>query len=214
MNLLLHMCCGPCACYPVEKLRADGHQLTGYFFNSNIHPYKEFRRRLTTAEEFAQKVNLPLIVDNKYQLREFLQKALTIEKYTDGLNLDNRRCRMCYAWRLHEAALYAKEHGFDAFTSTLFVSPYQNHQMMKDVAEKISRAVNIPFYYEDFRPGYERGVDISLELELYRQPYCGCIFSEEERYSNSFKKKRRKKLKALHENQSVNKGNDNNEQSS
>ena len=214
MNLLLHMCCGPCACYPVEKLRADGHQLAGYFFNPNIHPYKEFRRRLTTAEEFAQKVNLPLIVDNKYQLREFLQKALTIEKYTDGLNLDNRRCRMCYAWRLHEAALYAKEHGFDAFTSTLFVSPYQNHQMMKDVAEKISRAVNIPFYYEDFRPGYERGVDISLELELYRQPYCGCIFSEEERYSNSFKKKRRKKLKALHENQSVNKGNDNNEQSS
>ena len=86
--------------------------------------------------------------------------------------------------------------------------------MMKDVAEKISRAVDIPFYYEDFRPGYERGVDISLELELYRQPYCGCIFSEEERYSNSFKKKRRKKLKALHENQSVNKGNDNNEQSS
>lgn len=214
MNLLLHMCCGPCACYPVEKLRADGHQLTGYFFNPNIHPYKEFRRRLNTAEEFAQKVNLPLIVDNKYQLREFLQKALTIEKYTDGLNLDNRRCRMCYAWRLHEAALYAKEHGFDAFTSTLFVSPYQNHQMMKDVAEKISHAVDIPFYYEDFRPGYERGVDISLELELYRQPYCGCIFSEEERYSNSFKKKRRKKLKALHENQSVNKGNDNNEQSS
>lgn len=214
MNLLLHICCGPCACYPVEKLRADGHQLTGYFFNPNIHPYKEFRRRLNTAEEFAQKVNLPLIVDNKYQLREFLQKALTIEKYTDGLNLDNRRCRMCYAWRLHEAALYAKEHGFDAFTSTLFVSPYQNHQMMKDVAEKISRAVDIPFYYEDFRPGYERGVDISLELELYRQPYCGCIFSEEERYSNSFKKKRRKKLKALHENQSVNKGNDNNEQSS
>ena len=214
MNLLLHMCCGPCACYPVEKLRADGHQLTGYFFNPNIHPYKEFRRRLTTAEEFAQKVNLPLIVDNKYQLREFLQKALTIEEHTDGLNLDNRRCRMCYAWRLHEAALYAKEHGFDAFTSTLFVSPYQNHQMMKDVAEKISRAVDIPFYYEDFRPGYERGVDISLELELYRQPYCGCIFSEEERYSNSFKKKRRKKLKALHENQSVNKGNDNNEQSS
>lgn len=214
MNLLLHICCGPCACYPVEKLRADGHQLTGYFFNPNIHPYKEFRRRLNTAEEFAQKVNLPLIVDNKYQLREFLQKALTIEKYTDGLNLDNRRCRMCYAWRLHEAALYAKEHGFDAFTSTLFVSPYQNHQMMKDVAEKISHAVDIPFYYEDFRPGYERGVDISLELELYRQPYCGCIFSEEERYSNSFKKKRRKKLKALHENQSVNKGNDNNEQSS
>lgn len=105
---------------------------------------------------------------------------------------------MCYAWRLHQTALYAKEHHFDAFTSTLFVSPYQNHEMMKDVAEKIAKVVDIPFYYEDFRPGYERGVDISLELELYRQPYCGCIFSEEERYSNSFKKKRRKKLKAMY----------------
>lgn len=115
------------------RRRSSAYRL---FFNPNIHPYKEFRRRLNTAEEFAQKVNLPLIVDNKYQLREFLQKALTIEKHTDGLNLDNRRCRMCYAWRLHEAALYAKEHDFDAFTSTLFVSPYQNHQMMKDVAEK------------------------------------------------------------------------------
>ena len=153
MNLLMHMCCGPCACFPVEKLRAKkGINSQDIFFNPNIHPYKEFRHRLTTAEEFAQKVNLPIVVDNKYQLRDFLQKVLTIEKNTDGLNLDNRRCRMCYAWRLHQTALYAKEHHFDAFTSTLFVSPYQNHEMMKDVAEKIAKVVDIPFYYEDFSP--------------------------------------------------------------
>ena len=145
MNILLHMCCGPCACYPVPKLRSEGHDITGYFFNPNIHPYKEFKHRLTTAQEYAQKVDLKLIVDTNYQLRDFLQRALTIEKNTDGLNLDNRRCRMCYAWRLHQTAIYAKE----------------------------------------------------IDLELYRQPYCGCIFSEEERYSNSFKKKRKKKLKAL-----------------
>lgn len=197
MNILLHMCCGPCACYPVQKLRSEGHDITGYFFNPNIHPYKEFKHRLTTAQEYAQKVDLKLIVDTNYQLRDFLQRALTIEKNTDGLNLDNRRCRMCYAWRLHQTAIYAKENNFDAFSSTLFVSPYQNHEMMKDVAQKISQAVGIPFFYEDFRPGFAEGTQTSIDLELYRQPYCGCIFSEEERYSNSFKKKRKKKLKAL-----------------
>ena len=102
---------------------------------------------------------------------------------------------MCYAWRLHQTAIYAKENNFDAFSSTLFVSPYQNHEMMKDVAQKISQAVGIPFFYEDFRPGFAEGTQTSIDLELYRQPYCGCIFSEEERYSNSFKKKRKKKLK-------------------
>ena len=163
MNILLHMCCGPCACYPVPKLRSEGHDITGYFFNPNMH-------RLTTAQEYAQKVDLKLIVDTNYQLRDFLQRALTIEKNTDGLNLDNRRCRMCYAWRLHQTAIYAKENNFDAFSS---------------------------FFYEDFRPGFAEGTQTSIDLELYRQPYCGCIFSEEERYSNSFKKKRKKKLKAL-----------------
>lgn len=197
MNILLHMCCGPCSCYPVQKLRSEEHTLTGYFFNPNIHPYKEFKQRLTTAQEYAEKVNLPIIVDTNYQLREFLQRALTIEKNTDGLNLDNRRCRMCYAWRMHQTAIYAKEHGFDAFSSTLFVSPYQNHEMMKDVAEKVAKAVGIEFVYEDFRPGFQEGTDLSLELDLYRQTYCGCIFSEEERYSNQFKKKRKKKLKAM-----------------
>ena len=89
---------------------------------------------------------------------------------------------------------HKKENNFDAFSSTLFVSPYQNHEMMKDVAQKISQAVGIPFFYEDFRPGFAEGTQTSIDLELYRQPYCGCIFSEEERYSNSFKKKRKKKL--------------------
>ena len=95
--------------------------LQDIFFNPNIHPYKEFKHRLTTAQEYAQKVDLKLIVDTNYQLRDFLQRALTIEKNTDGLNLDNRRCRMCYAWRLHQTAIYAKENNFDAFSSTLFV---------------------------------------------------------------------------------------------
>ena len=197
MKLLMHMCCGPCSCYPVEMLREQGHELTGYFFNPNIHPYKEFKERFTAASDYSEQVNLPIVVDKKYQLREFLTKALSIEKGTDGLNTDGRRCRMCYAWRLSQTARYAKENGFDAFTSTLFVSPYQDHEMMKEVAEKVAKAVGIPFYYADYRPGFKEGTDKSIAMGLYRQSYCGCIFSEEERYSNAFKKARKKKYKAM-----------------
>ena len=111
--------------------------LQDIFSNPNIHPYKEFKHRLTTAQEYAQKVDLKLIVDTNYQLRDFFTTCFNYrKKLTDGLNLDNRRCRMCYAWRLHQTAIYAKENNFDAFSSTLFVSPYQNHEMMKDVARK------------------------------------------------------------------------------
>lgn len=199
MNILLHLCCGPCACYPTTVLMSKEHSFTGYFFNPNIHPYKEFKNRLNGAKELFQILNKPLICDENYYLRDFLRKALTIEKNTDGLNLDQRRCRMCYSWRMHQTATYAKEHGFDAFTSTLFVSPYQNHAMMKEIAEKVAQAVGISFYYEDFRPGFAKGTELSYEYNLYHQAYCGCIFSEEERYSNRFKKARKKKLKAIRE---------------
>lgn len=198
MKILLHMCCGPCSCYPVRKLRADGHVLTGYFFNPNIHPYKEFKRRLDTAMEFAEKVGLDIAVDKNYELRTFLRRALSAEKREETLT-EKPRCRMCYAWRLHQAAIYAKENGFDAFTSTLFVSPYQLHDVMKEVAEKIAQAEKIPFFYEDFRVGWDEGVTICKELDLYRQPYCGCIFSEEERYNNRWKKEHKKKMKKLRE---------------
>lgn len=198
MKILLHMCCGPCSCYPVRKLRADGHVLTGYFFNPNIHPYKEFKRRLDTAMEFAEKVGLDIAVDKNYELRTFLRRALSAEKREETLT-EKPRCRMCYAWRLHQAAIYAKENGFDAFTSTLFVSPYQLHDVMKEVAEKIAQAEKIPFFYEDFRVGWDEGVTICKELDLYRQPYCGCIFSEEERYNNRWKKAHKKKMKKLRE---------------
>lgn len=189
MKILLHMCCGPCSCFPVQRLRELGHELTGYFFNPNIHPYKEFRHRLETAKEFAQKVNLDIIVDDTYQLREFLTKALPAETVPNG------RCQMCYTWRLRQAAKFAKENGYDAFTASLFVSPYQQHDVMKKTAETIAIEEDIPFFYEDFRLGWQIGVDLSLQMELYRQPYCGCIFSEEERYSKAWRKKKKQEQK-------------------
>lgn len=190
MKLLLHICCGPCACYPTKKLRADGIEPTGYFFNPNIHPYMEWKRRLDTAKEFADKVNLKLITDENYRLRDFLKQALVAE------DLPNGRCTMCYTWRLREAARYAAQNGFDAFTSTLFYSIYQQHDLMRRIAEKFAEEFGVAFYYEDFRPGWQEGIDIANALELYRQPYCGCIFSEEERYSKAIRKQRKKDNKA------------------
>lgn len=192
MNILLHMCCGPCSCYPAKQLRAEGHTITGYFFNPNIHPYKEFSRRLEAAKEFAAKENFPIVADEEYRLREFLVPALQLDA-----EKERSRCQLCYTWRLRESARFAKAHGFDAFTSSLFVSPYQQHDLMREAAEKISQEEEIPFFYEDFRPGWQEGVEISLALELYRQPYCGCIFSEEERYSKAWKKKQKQKAKEI-----------------
>lgn len=173
MRLLLHTCCGPCAAFPVKHLREQHYDVTGYFYNPNIHPYKEFTRRLETLKEFAGKVDLELIIDNRYTLEEFLRNAL---------NAAPDRCRMCYELRLRAAARVAKANNFDCFSTTLLVSPYQQHEAIKEIAEQVALEEKIPFCYQDFRPGWHEGVKISKELELYRQPYCGCIFSEKERY--------------------------------
>ena len=190
MNLLLHMCCGPCSCYPVKVLREQGIEPTGYFFNPNIHPYKEWDMRLKAAEEFAARSEMKIITDKHYMLRDFLRRALAAEQ------VENGRCRMCYTWRLEETARYAAENGFDAFTSTLFYSIYQQHELMKETAEHFAKVYGVKFHYEDFRPGWQDGIDMSMEMGLYRQPYCGCIFSEEERYSRELRKARKKANKA------------------
>lgn len=190
MNLLLHMCCGPCSCYPVKVLRGQGIEPTGYFFNPNIHPYKEWDMRLKAAEEFAARSEMKIITDKHYMLRDFLRRALAAEQ------VENGRCRMCYTWRLEETARYAAENGFDAFTSTLFYSIYQQHELMKETAEHFAKVYGVKFHYEDFRPGWQEGIDMSVEMGLYRQPYCGCIFSEEERYSRELRKAKKKANKA------------------
>ena len=190
MNLLLHMCCGPCSCYPVKVLREQGIEPTGYFFHPNIHPYKEWDMRLKAAEEFAARSEMKIITDKHYMLRDFLRRALAAEQ------VENGRCRMCYTWRLEETARYAAENGFDAFTSTLFYSIYQQHELMKETAEHFAKVYGVKFHYEDFRPGWQEGIDMSVEMGLYRQPYCGCIFSEEERYSRELRKARKKANKA------------------
>lgn len=176
MKLLLHMCCGPCSCFPIKKLRSDGIEPTGYFFNPNIHPYKEWEERLLSAKKISDIENIKFYANTKYNIREFLKRALIAE------NTRNGRCHMCYSWRLEEVARFAAENNFKVFTSTLFYSIYQQHELMKRTAEKLAKKYHIDFYYDDFRVGWQEGIDISKKYGLYRQKYCGCIFSEEEKY--------------------------------
>lgn len=180
MKLLLHACCGPCTVYPLSILRNLGMDVTGHFYNPNIHPFKEFRRRLETLESFAQQEDLPLLLESKYGFTEFIRKVAFHE---------HKRCDICYSMRLEKCAALASESGYDCFSTTLLYSRYQRHDALVDLCEKLAHVYSINFYYQDFREGWQAGIDKSVEMKLYRQPYCGCIYSEQERYDKSLRKK-------------------------
>lgn len=188
------MCCAPCSCYPTKKLREIGFEPVGFFFNPNIHPYSEWKKRLKTARNFAEMVKIDFYDVNHYGLREFLAKVSNLIDEQDIFNSDgyHKRCGVCYAWRLSETAKFAAENDFKAFTSTLFYSKHQNHDLMKKIAENVAKNYGVEFFYQDFRAGWQEGIDLSLEMNLYRQNYCGCIFSEEERFSNDIRKARKR----------------------
>jgi predicted adenine nucleotide alpha hydrolase (AANH) superfamily ATPase len=174
MKLLLHICCAPCAIYPHRVLREAGHGVQGFFYNPNIHPYREFARRAETLKEYAGAAGLEVLWESSYDLEEFLRRVAFKEE---------ERCRLCYQMRLTRTARAAREGGFDAFTSTLLYSKYQKHELIQEAAREAARDAGIDFYYQDFREGWSEGVAASKALNLYRQPYCGCIYSERDRYS-------------------------------
>lgn len=173
MNTLLHICCAPCSVMCIETLRNEGVETSGLWYNPNIHPFTEYKARKNTLIEYSKKISLPLDVIDDYGLREFIDLI-----YPD---FDNR-CRKCYEIRLDKTAQLAKEKGFDSFTSTLFVSPYQDHEMMKEVANEAAEKHKVKFLYRDFRPYFREGQAKAREMEFYMQKYCGCVFSEEDRY--------------------------------
>ena len=173
MKTLMHICCAPCANQPIEVLRTDGIEVTGFWYNPNIHPVTENRARRTCLETYAKEIELPLIMKNEYALRPFIREV------ADDIG---GRCVKCYEMRLFEAARTAKENGFDSFTSSLFISPYQNHELMREVAERAAFEYGVEFLYRDFRPYFRAGQDKARELGFYMQKYCGCVFSEQERY--------------------------------
>lgn len=178
MKILMHACCGPCAIYPTRVLREAGHNVMGFFYRHNIHPFTECMKREEAMRQFAESREMKMIYQEGYELEEFLRQAAFREK---------DRCRMCYHSRLRATALLAKRGKFEAFTSTLLYSRHQNHELIKSIAESLAREVGVKFYYEDFRIGWKEGIDTSKEMGLYRQQYCGCIYSEKDRYAREIK---------------------------
>ena len=179
MKLLLHICCGPCATYPVSELRHAGIEPIGYFYNPNIHPYQEFKKRLSTLKEYAEAVGLDVRYNRNYDFEEFLRSVAFHEK---------ERCKYCYQLRLEMAARAASELGCTHLTSTLLVSPYQKHDLIQRTGERVAQKYGLEFFYQDWREGFRQGQDLAREMNLYRQPYCGCIYSEAERYCKQKRK--------------------------
>ena len=173
MKTLLHVCCAPCAIQCVEVLRTDHFEVAGFWYNPNIHPFTEYRSRRNCLREYAEGVQLTLLEKNDYALRPFVRAVAE--------DIDHR-CGKCYEMRLFETARQAAEGGFDSFTSSLFISPYQNHELMRQVAERAAEEYGVEFLYRDFRPYFRPGQEKARELEMYIQKYCGCVFSEQERY--------------------------------
>lgn len=179
MKTLLHMCCAPCSVACIKSLREEEIDVTGFWYNPNIHPYTEYKNRKRTAVEYTREIGLPLIIRDEYGLRTFVAHVSPdFEK----------RCHYCYQVRMDQAARYAAENGFDSFTTTLLISPYQNHEEICEAANRAAEKYGAAFLYRDFRPLFRDGQSEARERGLYMQKYCGCIFSEEDRY----KKKRKK----------------------
>lgn len=175
MKVLVHMCCGPCSVYPVSTMQEEGLALEGLFYNPNIHPLDEFERRRENVEKLAQEKGLKVHYSD-----DFRQDAW--EAFTGQ---EEARCTMCYAVRMEKAAAFAKGKGFDAFTTTLLVSPYQKHELIRELGEKYAAKYGVQFYYRDFRPGFRQGQQQAKEMGLYRQKFCGCIISYRERERSS-----------------------------
>jgi predicted adenine nucleotide alpha hydrolase (AANH) superfamily ATPase len=173
MDLLLHTCCGPCGTYTTKSLAEEGIRPTLYYTNSNIHPYREWKQRLESLRRLASIRDLDLWVDSDYQLERFLEATLPMGK---------DRCAYCYRIRLGNTAQKAREEGFTSYSTTLLISPYQNHELLRQIGEECGREHKVEFVYRDFRPGFRQSQQMARELELYRQGYCGCILSEKERY--------------------------------
>ena len=170
MRLLLHTCCAPCSVYCIKSLRQEGIEPTVYWYNPNIHPYMEYKARRDTLKEYTKSIGVNAIFDENYGLREFCKNVVD--------DLENRCVKYCYRVRLEQTAKYAKDNGYDSFSTTLLISPYQNHVALKKIGEEIAERYGLTFIYRDFRPGFREGQQEARELGLYMQKYCGCVFSE------------------------------------
>ncbi|HLA50458.1 MAG TPA: epoxyqueuosine reductase QueH [Thermodesulfovibrionia bacterium] len=207
MKILLHICCSSCALYPVKIIREEGHDFTGFWFNPNIQPYEEYELRLNSLKALADRWRIDMI----YNTEETIQNpplppfakggnsgSPTLEKGDIGGFLDENhklkvenfqiskrpeRCTSCYKMRLEKTAEEAQRQGFDAFSTTLLISPYQDFEQIISIGSELAEKHNVIFYFRDFRQYFREAMAYAKEMGLYRQKYCGCIYSREERFA-------------------------------
>ena len=173
-KILLHCCCGPCSTAVLERLQ-QFFDITLFYYNPNIYPKEEFDKRLENQIIVSKYFNNLTVIVPNYDESEYLATVRGMEQQKEGMN----RCDECFRLRLKQTALYAKQHGYDYFGTTLTVSSHKNEQHINKIGEDISKEIGIDFLYSDFKKheGYKRSVILSKQMDLYRQNYCGCRFS-------------------------------------
>lgn len=182
-TLLLHSCCAPCSSYVLEYL-SEYFSITLFYYNPNIYPSEEYEKRVDEQENLIKEINKKIknkirFIEGKYDSDRFYEMARGLEDVKEG----GERCFKCYELRLREAALLAKQLKFDYFTTTLSISPMKNARKLNEIGERLAAEYNIAHLTSDFKKknGYKRSIELSKEYNLYRQDYCGCVFSARER---------------------------------
>ncbi|MEK6656235.1 MAG: epoxyqueuosine reductase QueH [Nitrospirota bacterium] len=173
-KMLLHICCAPCSTAVIERLR-DEFDITGYFYDPNIHPEEEYIRRLEETKGLYNKLSIPLI-EAQYDAEIWFELTDNLKHEPEG----GKRCELCYDMRLEKAAGFAKENGFDIFTTVLSISPHKKAAVINSIGKRLSEKYCIKFYEADFKKkdGFKRSLELSWEYSLYRQGYCGCVYSK------------------------------------
>lgn len=174
-SVLIHICCAHCAAYTIEYWRRQEFGVSALWYNPNIHPYMEHQHRLESIKSLSVEKKFRLIILEKYDILEYFRRVVGHE---------SQRCNSCYELRLGKAAETARLQGFSAFTSTLLISPQQKHDIIKETGEKVAGENGVEFVYADLRKRYSESRHLTKPLNLYRQQYCGCIYSEYERYAD------------------------------
>ncbi|OIO80548.1 MAG: hypothetical protein COY77_02580 [Candidatus Omnitrophica bacterium CG_4_10_14_0_8_um_filter_43_18] len=202
MNILLHICCAPCSFYTIDKLRQDGHKVRGFFYNPNIYPLSEYKLRRQGVADMAKRLNVDVMYQEQplgggsAKTPEIPQRGIFGSKFalarpasggapcplaqnrfcsTPTVVADKQqRCSNCWRMRLTEAVQTAKKQRFDAFSTTLLISPYQNHDEIRIIGDELGKKEKINFYYNDFRVGFKQSQQAARESGCYRQKYCGC----------------------------------------
>lgn len=173
MKILVHICCSNCSIYPLQSFLLRGMDIKGLWFNPNIHPYTEYSRRLNSLKKLQKLWNIDIEYSDEYMLDDFLQAIV---------NKKENRCFACYSIRMERTAEIAKKMNFTVFTTSLLASPYQKFDIIIKTGHEAAKKHGIRFYAEDLRQGWGISRNLSREFGLYRQNYCGCIYSEMERY--------------------------------